>query len=170
MIPHLFYSQLVVLGLLWLCVILHHIWPGHYALSPQRQAEPEPIKPKHKRSNEPQPFAGLLHKPPCALGEHEARHPEPPPPVPPDPLSPPHRRPRIMDTSRHFCPQAGGAYRGGLGCGNLRAHGHPNGGPGRQCHWTSCTGYCLEPHGTILHGTQVPVELLVRVLACLAAG
>jgi hypothetical protein len=46
MIPHLFYYQLVVLGLLWLCVILHHIWPGQYALSHQMQAEPEPIKPK----------------------------------------------------------------------------------------------------------------------------
>jgi len=28
MIPHLFYYQLVVLGLLWLCVMLHAVWPS----------------------------------------------------------------------------------------------------------------------------------------------
>src|SRR6266581_917945 len=28
MISHLFYSQLVVLGLLWFCVMLHAVWPS----------------------------------------------------------------------------------------------------------------------------------------------
>jgi len=28
MIPHLFYYQLMVLGLLWLCVMRHHAWPS----------------------------------------------------------------------------------------------------------------------------------------------
>jgi hypothetical protein len=35
-----------------------------------------------------------------------------------------------------------------------------------QC--TSCGGYFLETHGTIFHGKQVAVEVIVRVLACLA--
>jgi hypothetical protein len=80
------------------------------------------------------------------------------------------RRPRVIDTSRHFCPQAGCAYRGWLGLGNIRANGHPSGGPGRQFQCTSCDGYFLETHGTIFHGKRVAVELIVRVLAYLAEG
>src|SRR5205807_8222171 len=34
----------------------------------------------------------------------------------------------------------------------------------------SCHGYFLETHGTIFHGKRLSVELLVRVLACLAEG
>jgi hypothetical protein len=75
-----------------------------------------------------------------------------------------------VDTSRHFCPHTGCRYRGGLGLGNLRANGHPNGGPWRQCHCTACKGYFPEHQGTIFHGKQVAVELIVRVLACLAEG
>jgi len=59
---------------------------------------------------------------------------------------------------------------GWLGLGNLRANGHPSGGPWRQFHCTSCQGYFLETHGTIFHGKQATVELIVRVLACLAEG
>ena len=70
----------------------------------------------------------------------------------------------------HFCPHAGCDYRGWLGLGNLRANGHPSGGPWRQFHCTSCNGYFLETHGTIFHGKQAAVELIVRVLACLAEG
>src|SRR6266567_3256521 len=57
-----------------------------------------------------------------------------------------------------------------LGPGNLRANGHPNGGPWRQFHCTSCQGYFLETHGTLFHGKQAAVELIVHVLACLAEG
>jgi hypothetical protein len=68
----------------------------------------------------------------------------------------------------HFCPHVGCAYRGWLELGNLRANGHPSGGPWRQWYWRSCKGYFLETHGTIFHGKRVSVELIVRVLACLA--
>jgi len=78
------------------------------------------------------------------------------------------RRPREIDTSLHFCPHAGCEYRGWLGLGNLRANGHPSGGPWRQFHCTSCQGYFLETHGTLFHGKQAAVELIVWVLACLA--
>jgi hypothetical protein len=57
-----------------------------------------------------------------------------------------------------------------LGLGNLRANGHPNGGPWRPFHCTACQGYFPEHHGTIFHGKRVSVEPLVRVLACLAEG
>ena len=70
----------------------------------------------------------------------------------------------------HFCPHPGCDYRGWVGLGNLRANGHPNGGPWRQFHCTACNGYFPEHYGTIFHGKQVAVELIVRVLACLAEG
>jgi IS1 family transposase len=70
----------------------------------------------------------------------------------------------------HFCPHSGCDYRGCLGLGNLRANGHPSGGPWRQFQCTSCKGYFPEHHGTIFHGKQVAVELIVRVLVCLAEG
>jgi len=54
--------------------------------------------------------------------------------------------------------------------GNLRANGHPSGGPWRQLQCTSCESYFLETHGTLFHGKRVAVELIVRVLACLAEG
>jgi transposase-like protein/IS1 family transposase len=70
----------------------------------------------------------------------------------------------------HFCPHTKCDYRGWLGLGNVRANGHPNGGPWRQFHCTACEGYFPEHHGTIFHGKQAAVELIVRVLACLAEG
>jgi hypothetical protein len=70
----------------------------------------------------------------------------------------------------HFCPHTNCDYRGWLGLNNLRGNGHPNGGPWRQFHCTSCEGYFLEHHGTIFHGKQAEVELIVRVLMCLAEG
>src|SRR6266566_199665 len=104
----------------------------------------------------------------CALCERDVAHPQSPLPVPPDPMPSTHRRPRQIDTSMHFCPHAGCDYRGWLGLGNLRANGHPSGGPWRQFHCTSCQGYFLETHGTLFHGKQAAVELIVHVLACLA--
>ena len=70
----------------------------------------------------------------------------------------------------HFCPHSHCDYRGWLGLNNLRANGHPSGGPWRQFHCTSCDGYFPEHHGTIFHGKQAAVELIVRVLACWPKG
>jgi len=75
-----------------------------------------------------------------------------------------------VDTSRHFCPHTDCNYRGWPGLNNLRANGHPSGGPWRQFHCTACDGYFPEHHGTIFHGKQAAVELMVHVLACLAEG
>lgn len=69
MIPHLVYYQLVILVLMWLCVMLPHLWPTPASGRPKRPADP--IKPKRNRSSESKPFAGLTHKPPCALCEQE---------------------------------------------------------------------------------------------------
>jgi IS1 family transposase len=85
-------------------------------------------------------------------------------------MAPTNRRPRTVDTSMHFCPHPDCDYRGWLGLNNLRANGHPNGGPWRQFHCTACDGFFPEHHGTIFHGKQAEVDLIVRVLACLAEG
>ena len=170
MVSHLFYYQLALLALVWLFIMVHLTWPRPGVTAPAAPAEPAPIKPKRSRSNEPTPFEGLTPKPHCALCARDTVHPKAPLPAQPDPMPPTHRRPRAVDTSRHFCPHAGCHYRGWLGLGNLRATGHPSGGPWRQFHCTSCQGYFLETHGTIFHGKQAAVELIVRVVACLAAG
>ncbi len=170
MVSHHFVSQLVLFALIWLFIVLHLTRPKHPVTAPAVPTEPEPLQPKRSRSNEPKPFEGLTQKPHCALCKRDTAYPKAPSAVPPAPMAPTHRRPREVDTSRHFCPHSDCDYRGWLGLGNLRANGHPSGGPWRQFHCTSCKGYFLETHGTIFHGKQAAVELIVRVLACLAEG
>src|SRR5262245_58593197 len=166
MIPPLFYYQLAALGLRWRCLMLHAAWPSRCATAQDTPAKP--IVPRRQRSREPKPFAGLLHKPPCALGEHEPPHLQPRSPVRPAPMPPTHRRPRVIATAMPCCPHDGWAYRGWLGLGNLRANGHPSGGPWRQFHCPACQGDFLETHGTLFHGKPAGGERIVHVLACLA--
>src|SRR5262245_43915453 len=165
MVSSLVYYQLALLALIWLFVMLHLT-----GSKPGRTTPPVPAQPKRPSTTEIKPFEGLTQKPHCVLCERDAAQPNAPAPVPPDPMPPTNRRPRKVDTSQHFCPHAGCRYRGWLRRGNLRANGHPNGGPWRQFQCTACEGYFPEHHGTIFHGKQVAVELIVRVLACLAEG
>ena len=170
MIPHHVYYQLALVGCLWLCIILHSIWPSRDAVRPQVPNASVPPRFKHKRTSDPKPFEGLTQRPHCAACAHDAHHPTAPPPRRPDAMPPTNRRPCAIDTSLPCCPHAGCDYRGWLGLGNLRANGHPSGGPWRQLSCRSCDGYLLETHGTLLHGTRLSVELIVRVVACLAEG
>jgi hypothetical protein len=168
MVPTLFFYQLGLVALVYVFLMLCWLWPND-AASPHQPLVP--TKPsRRKRSKEPKPFAGLTQRPPCALCEREATQAHEPPPAPPEPMPPTHRRSRTVETSQHFCPYGGCHYRGWLGRGNLRANGHPNSGPWRQLHCTSCKGYFLETHGTLFHGKQAAVERIVHVLACLAEG
>jgi IS1 family transposase/transposase-like protein len=73
-------------------------------------------------------------------------------------------------THHHFCPEPTCRYYGWVGRGNIRANGHPGGGPWRQLSCTACGGYFLETHGTPLHGRRVPAELIVWGVATLAEG
>src|SRR5215471_18756149 len=101
MVSHLFFSQLVLIALVWLCVMLHWAWPSHPA--PVWLATPEPPGPRPKRKQEPTPFAGLTTKPPCDACEH-ATDPHPHAPAAPPPRIVPTRgRRRQVDTSSHFC-------------------------------------------------------------------
>ena len=79
-------------------------------------------------------------------------------------------RRRTVDTHAHFCPDHDCSYHGWLGRGNIRSNGHPGGHPWRQLQCVSCHGYFSETHGTLFHGKRSSVELIVRVLACLAEG
>ncbi len=168
MIPQQFFYQLVVLGLLWLFVMLHYAWPSRCMASPHKPAKP--IMPLRKRSSDPKPFPGLTRKPLCAACEQVHAYAPQPPGCPPPRIVPTRGRPRQVDTSRHFCPHPDCAYQGWVGLGNLCANGHPNGGPWRQLHCTSCGGSFQETHGTPLHGKRVAPELLVWVVGALAEG
>src|SRR5262245_30177965 len=168
MIPHDVYYQLAILVLLWLCLMLPYLWPSPPGVA--HKIPTQSITSKRKRSREPKPFAGLTHKPHCALCEQQTAENAPAPPPRPDPMPLTHRRPRTVDTSMHFCPHLHCDYGGWLGLNNLRANGHPSGGQWRQFHCTSCDGYFPEHHGTIFHGKQAAVELIMHVLACLAEG
>ena len=168
MISHLFYYQLVILVLLWLCVMLPYLWASLSGGGPK--ALPEPIKPKRQRSREPKPFVGLTQKPFCPLCEQTSEDIAPAPPRRPDPMPSTNRRPRTVDTSMHFCPHADCDYRGWLRLNNLRSNGHPSGSQWRQFHCLGCNGYFPEHHGTVFYGKQAEVELIVRVLTCLAEG
>jgi hypothetical protein len=126
MVSHLFFYQLALIALVWLFFLLLYAWPSDRTRRPHPAA---PIAPHRPRSKDPKPFAGLTQKSHCALCEQDLPHPQAPPAVRPDPMPPTHRRPRTVDTSQHFCPHTGCRYRGWLGLGNLRANGHPSGGP-----------------------------------------
>ena len=162
MVPPLFFYQLAFFVLVWLFVMWHVAWS-----KPGLTTPPVPAQPKRRRSSEPTPFAGLTHKPHCAWCEQAPGESAPAPLRRPAPMPPTNRRPRTIDTAMHFCPHTDCDYRGWLGLNNLRANGHPSGGPWRQFHCTACDGYFPEHHGTIFHGKQAAVELIVRVLACL---
>ena len=167
MVSALFFSQLVLVALVWLCVMLHWAWPSDPAATCPTTLEP--TSPLPKRPREPTPFAGLTTKPPCDTCEH-ATAPRPQAPAAPPRIVPTRGRRRQVDTSTHFCPNPDCAYRGWAGWGHLRANGHPNGGPWRQLLCVVCRRYFLETLGTIFHGKRASVELIVRVLACLAEG
>jgi IS1 family transposase len=168
MVSHLFFYQLVLLGLLWLCVMLHYAWPNEYAGGDQRPSKPLP--PPRKRSSDPQPFPGLTRMPPCAACEQAHASAPQPPGCPPPRIVSTRGRPRQVDTSFHFCPKANCDYWGWVGLGNISANGHPNGGPWRQLHCTSCGGYFQETHGTPVHGKRVALDLLVWAVGALAEG
>jgi hypothetical protein len=169
MVSDLFFYELLLLGLLWLCVMLPWMW--FYAHAAPGPTTPTPAKPPRQRSRDPKPFPGLTRKPHCAACEQAAQESAAlPPPAPPPPITSSRGRPRQVDTSQQFCPNPDCAYRGWVGLGNISSNGHPNGGLWRQLYCSQCEGYVLETHGTIFHGKRVPVELIVRVLACLAEG
>src|SRR5215831_18851755 len=168
MVSHLFFYQLVLIALVWLCVMLQWAWLSDPTAACPTTLEPPPPLPKRHRA--PTPFAGLTTKPHCDACAHASDlRPEAPCPTPPR-IMPTQKRRRQVDTSMHCCPNPDCASRGWVGWSNLRANGHPNGGPWRQLLCVVCRRSFLETLGTILHGKRASVDLIVRVIACLAEG
>src|SRR5262245_3503453 len=163
------FHKLLLVGLLWLWLMLHVVWPDDHATSGHQMSRP--AKAPRKRSSASTPFPGLIHKHHCAACEEGMhRHTQAPPDTPPPLIVPARGRPRQVDTQHHFCPQACCAYYGWTGRGNLQANGHPSGGPWRQFYCTACEGSFLETHGTPLHGKRVAPDLLVWAVGALAEG
>src|SRR2546426_9064740 len=168
MVSHLFFYQLVLLGLLWLCCMLHSAWPSSDAVGVSRP--PELIPPSRKRSRVPKPFPGLTHKPHCeACAQAAAPHQQVPCAPPPRIVSLRGRR-RAVDTSRHFCPHPNCSYQGWTGRGNIRANGHPSGGPWRQLYCLKCQGYFQETQGTPMPGKRVLPDPLLWAHGALGEG
>jgi hypothetical protein len=63
MVSHLFFYQLVLIALVWLCAMLQWMWPSAPAAA--CSTTPEPLPPQPKRQREPKPFEGLTIKPHC---------------------------------------------------------------------------------------------------------
>src|ERR1700745_1027676 len=93
MVSPLFFYQLALIALVWLCVMLQWMWPSApTAVAPTTQ---EPTPPPPKRNREPKPFEGFITKPHCDACEHAS--------APPG-MMPTRGRRRQVDTSTHFCP------------------------------------------------------------------
>jgi hypothetical protein len=92
MVSHLFFYQLVLLVLLWLCVMLHSAWSNECPAGDQRPSKP--LLPPRQRSSDSKPFPGLTRKPPCAAGEQGHEHRPQPPGSPPPRIVPTRGRPR----------------------------------------------------------------------------
>ncbi len=60
MVSPLFFYQLTLIALVWLCLMLQWMWPSDSAACP---TIPEPLPPLPKRKREPTPFAGLTSQP-----------------------------------------------------------------------------------------------------------
>ena len=146
MVSELLFYELVLFGLLWLCIMLHYAWPSDRPAWDQRPSKAP--KPPRQRSRDPKPFPGLTHKPCCVACEQAAQQPAvPPPPAPPPPITSTRGRPRQVDTSQHFCPNPDCAYQGRVGLGNLSAKDIPAVDPGASCTVVPVRGTCSKPTG-----------------------
>src|SRR3989454_4777679 len=168
MMPDPLFYQLLLVGLVWLCLMLHVVWPSDRATA--GSTTPRPAQAPPKRSSDLKPFPGLTRKPPCAACEQAHEHVPQPPGGPPPRIVPTRGRPRQVATSQHFCPHPDCTYQGWVGRGNISANGHPSGGPWRQLDCTGCDGYFQEIHGTPLPGKHGMPEKLVWAVGALAEG
>jgi len=109
MLPPHISSQLALVGLLWLCLMRHYVWPSRGAASPPPLAAPVRPMCQRQRANDPKAVEGLPQQPLCAAWAHMAHHPTPPLPQRPAPLPPTTHRPCAIATARHLCPHVGWA-------------------------------------------------------------
>ena len=68
MVSHLFFYQLTLIALVWLCVMLQWAWLSDATTA--GPTPPPPTPPRRKHLREPKPFAGLTTKPHCDACAH----------------------------------------------------------------------------------------------------
>src|SRR2546430_15786232 len=129
MVQDLLSHTLLRVGLLGLSVSLIWVWRRCHAAT--RHA----ITRATRRSAAYTPCPGLTHKPSCATGEDGAQERAKALSAAPSPMVPIRGGPRTVDTQPHFCPSPRCDSYGWVGCGNVRANGHPSGGRWRQLVW-----------------------------------
>ena len=82
MAPNLLFYQLLLVALVLICLMIHVWWPDPPSARPRTF---KPDKPRRKRSKEPKPFTGYIHKPLCEACEKRTdtrpKAPDSPPPV-----------------------------------------------------------------------------------------
>src|SRR6266498_82813 len=154
-VDDLLFHELLLLGLLWLCVIWLWAWPG--AAWCYGHTRGKPVQRAQKQAIDHKPFAGLTTRPFCAACAHAVQeHIAKPPPAPPPLITSTRGRRRPVDTQHQFCPEPSCGYYGWTGRGNIGVNGYPSGGPWRQLQCVVCGTYFLETHGTPFHGKRVP--------------
>src|SRR6266545_3788811 len=166
MVDDILFHTLLLVVFLWLCLTWYWMEPGNRLAPYLRQGKP--AKPSKTRVQETKPFSGFTTKPLCVACEHAPGPDDAPRSAPPPRLHSPGGRPRHVATHQHFCPETTCRYYGWIGRGNIRANGHPGGGPRRQLQCVACWTYFQETHGTLFHGKHVPAEVFVHVIAALA--
>ena len=145
MVSELFFYQLALIALLWLCLMLHGVWPSDRPTVPSPL--PQPRLPRRQRRCEPTPFAGLTTKPHCGACAHASDSRPHAPSAPPPRLVPMRGRRRQVDTSHHFCPNPDCAYRG-WGAGAISVPmAIPMGAPGGNCCASPVTAIFSRPSG-----------------------
>ena len=72
MAPNLLLYQLLLVALVLICLLIHVGWPANPSATFKTSLKPD--KPRRKRSTEPKPFTGLLHKPLCEACERAPMH------------------------------------------------------------------------------------------------
>jgi hypothetical protein len=148
-----FYGCLLVV-VLWLCLTGYRI--TQQSRSQTYPTTPKSTKPIQQRCKDQKPVPGFTQKPRCTACEQTAAPVAQTPRAPPPLMTSIRGRWRHVDTSHQFCPHPTWRYQGWVGLGNIRANGHPSGGPWRQLHCVACSNDFLETPGTLFHGKRVP--------------
>jgi len=117
------FCQLLLVALVLICLLIHVGVPDDPPRAPK--TPPASNKRRRKRSTEPTPFPGFIHKPLCEACEQGADLDPKAPGLPPALIRFTRGRRRTVDTHSHFCPKPECSYHGWLGRGNIRSNGLP---------------------------------------------
>jgi hypothetical protein len=131
---------LIALGLI--CLLIHVWWSDTPRVTLHRPLKHAKLQ--RKRSKEPKPFPGLLHKPLCEACEHRLDARPTAPGAPPPVMIFTRGRRRTVDTQQQFCPAPDCSYYGWLARGNIRAKDILVASPGASCSVSRATAISLR--------------------------